>query len=257
MRRFLVLVCLCFVSFTVFAQTQAPPPPKMTWVRYYKVERGRDADFMRLAHDAFKPVLDDLQKRQKVVAWGVAVPLTMNDDPWTHALYIGLPDWSGVEALDQAIDKAQASMTPDAAKRSQQLGMSIIDEHDVILWHLVQSTTTPKMKSKYIVADTYQVKPGRGTDALQLFNEWGKPLFTDLATSGAVDLWGFSTHGVPGAADWTHMVWWFLHDLGDMDTVAAAGNKLDPRTLQGYAVRLRDMTATEGPREQIWRIVEP
>lgn len=256
MRRFLLLVCLVFASLSALAQA-APPAPKMTWIRYYHVERGRDADFMNIVQDAFRPVLDDLQKRQKVVAWGVVIPITMNGDPWTHALYMTMPDWSGAEALDQAIDKAQATMTPAAAKSMAERSMAIVESRDVILRHLVQSSAPPRGPSKYIIVDTYKIKPGREGDAVQLFNEWGKPLFTDLTAKGSVDLWGLSTHGVPGAADWTHMIWSFLHDLGDMETMVAANDSVEPRRMQGYAVRLRDMSEWSTPREQVWRIVAP
>ena len=157
MRRFLILVCLCFAALSAFAQ--APPLPKMTWVRYYEIERGKDADFMRLVSETFKPVLDDLQKKGKVLEWGVGIPLTMNGEPWTHALYMAMPDWSGVEALDQAIDAAQAASTPQAAQRIAEQSMSVAQSRDVILRHLVQSTTQPKAKPKYIIAETHKIKP--------------------------------------------------------------------------------------------------
>ena len=255
MRRFVILVCLCFAALSSFAQT--PALPKMTWVRYYQVERGKDMDFMRLAQTVFKPTLEELKKNGKVMDWGIGIPITMNGEPWTHALYIAMPDWSGAEAIDQAIDKSQASMTPEMAKRNADLGMSIVRSHDVILRHLVQSTTEPKAKPKYIIADVYKIKPGRDGDAVQLFNEWGKPLFTEAASKGTVDLWGLSAHGVPGAAEWTHMVWYFLHDLGDMEALIAANETMDPRKMQGYGVRLRDMSEWNGPKEQVWRIIEP
>jgi hypothetical protein len=259
MRRFLVLVCLCFASLSAFAQ--APALPKMTWIRNYQVERGKEAEFMRLVKETFTPVLNELQKNGKILTWGVAVPITINEDPWTHVLYMSMPDWSGVEALDQAIDKAQASMTPEMARRSMELGMSVADERDVILRHIVQSATPPASKPKYIVADVHKVKPGREGDAVALFNEWAKPMFTDLAARGHVDFWGFSSHGVAvgltGDADWTHMVWYFLHDLGAMEEVIAANEKVEPRTMQGYWVRLRDMSDIGARREQVWRIIAP
>ena len=255
MRRISILVCLVVASLGAFAQT-AVPQPKMTWVRYYQIARGKDADFMRLERETFKPLLDGLQKSGKIQQWGLAIPVTMNSEPWTHALYIAMPDWGGAEALDQAIDQAEGAMTPEAAKRMAELSMSIEREQDVILRHITQSATEPKAKPKYIVADVYKIKPGRDGDAAALFNEWAKPLFTDLAMKGKVDLWGLSSHGVPGAADWTHMVWYFLHDLGDMEAVLSADQSIEPRKLQGYAVRLQDMSEWGGSREQVWRIVE-
>lgn len=254
MRRVFVLVSLLF-TLSAFAQT--PVLPKMTWVRYYQVERGKEADFMRLAHDAFKPVLDDLRTKNKVVDWGLAFPITHNSDPWTHVLYIAMPDWSGAEALDQAIDKAQASMTPEVMKRTGELGMSIREggTRDVILRHVVQATTPPAAPPKYIMVETHKIKPGRDGDAVQLFNEWAKPMFTDLAAKGVVGPWGLSVHGVAGAADWTHMVWYFMPDLGNLETVIAANDAVEARKRQGFMVRYLDMS--EGMNEQVWRIVQP
>jgi hypothetical protein len=138
--------------------------------------------------------------------------------------------------------------------------MAVAQARDVILRHLVQSTTQPKARPKYIVADVHRIKPGREGDALALFNEWAKPMFTDLAAKGDVDLWGFSSQGVAvGGSDigWTHMVWYFLHDLGSIESVIDVNAKVDPRTMQGYWVRLRDMSEIEARREQVWRLVAP
>jgi hypothetical protein len=49
----------------------------------------------------------------------------------------------------------------------------------------------------------------------------------------------------------------FLHDLGDMETVIASNESMEPRKMQGFAVRLRDMSEWNGPKEQVWRIIEP
>lgn len=256
MRRFLLLVCLCLASLSAFAQT-APALPKMTWVRYYQVERGKNMEFMQLAREQFKPLLDALRKDGKITDWGLAIPITQIEEPWTHAIYIAMPDWSGAEAIDQAIDKAEAAMTPEMMKKQGTLSMSIGGMRDVILRHIVQSATEPKAQPKYIIADVYKIKAGREADAVQLFNEWGKPLFTDLAAKGSVDMWGLSTHGVPGAAEWSHMVWYFLHDLGDMEKIIQANESMEPRKAQGYSVRLRDMSEWNGPREQVWRLMAP
>lgn len=243
MRRFAVLACLCLASLSAFAQT--PAPPKMTWLRYYQVERGKDADFLFVVRERLKPALDELQKNGKIVTWGVAEPITMTSDPWTHVLYIVMPDWSSAAALP---------------KRTGALALPAIATRDTILRHLVQSATPPKAAPKYIVADTHRIKTGREGDALQLFNEWAKPMFLDLAANGHVDLWGFSSNGVVvGINDtgWTHMVWYFLHDLASVEAVIEINAKVEPRTMQGYWLRLQDMSEIDARREQVWQIVTP
>lgn len=253
---------IVFAALALLAATAAvaqPAPPKMTWVRYYQVERGREADFMRLAREAFKPVLDGLQQQGKVAGWGVAVPLTETAETWTHVLFIALPDWGGVEALDTTIQKAISTMPPDVAARTQQLGMSIRDGsvQDVILRHVSQSAAPPPTApSRYIVVETHKIKSGREGEALQLFNEWAAPIFTDLTTKGLVGPWGLSVHGVAGAADWTHMVWYFVNDLTALERIIEANDPRD-RKVQGYWVRLRDMSEAGMHRAQILRVVQP
>ena len=257
MRRIALALLFLLATTATFAQ---PAPPKMTWVRQYQIERGREADFLRLIRENYKPLLDGLQQQGKVVGWGIAVPINETEETWTHLLYIGLQDWSSVQAMDAAVDKGMASMPPEAMARTEKLISSIHEGsmHDFVLRHVVQpSAPLPPTQLRYIVSETYKIKPGREGEAVQLFNEWAVPLFSDLASKGTIGPWGLSVHGIPGAAGWTHMVWYFLPDLGAMDTMIRAGESIEPRKLQGFDVRLRDMSETPGHRQQIMKIVTP
>jgi hypothetical protein len=49
----------------------------------------------------------------------------------------------------------------------------------------------------------------------------------------------------------------FLHDLGAMEAVIQANEKVEPRMMQGYWVSLRDLSEANPRREQVWRLVEP
>ena len=133
--------------------------------------------------------------------------------------------------------------------------MSVARSHDVILRHVEQAATPPTAKPRYVMVETHKIKPGRDADATQLFNDWAKPMFTELAAKGTIGPWGLSSHGVAGAAEWSHMVWYFLPDVGNLESVLAANDALDARKRQGFMVRYMDMS--EGMQEQLWRIVEP
>jgi hypothetical protein len=42
-----------------------------------------------------------------------------------------------------------------------------------------------------------------------------------------------------------------------MEAVIQINEKVEPRKMQGYWVRVRDMSDMSVRREQVWRIVEP
>jgi hypothetical protein len=253
MRRFIPLAFLLLVCASAFAQQ----PPKLTWLRFYQVPAGKDAEFMRLINDGTKGVFDQLMAEKQVVGWGVAVPLTHNDEPWTHVVYVGLKDWAAADALVKAIDASDAKLSPAEMKRMGEMAMSSITPgsvRDVILHHIVQSEAPPMAPPKYIGVDFYTIKQGRAGDALALFNEWAKPLFTGVAAKGKFGPWGFSTQMHVGT--YTHMVWYFMSDLTALDELDAGNMALEPMKLRGFDVRLRDLSEMEKQRTQLLRIVQ-
>jgi hypothetical protein len=235
----------------------AQQPPKLTWLRFYQVAPGKDADFMRLVNGS-KAMLDKLAAEKKVVGWGVAVPLTHNDQPWTHVVYVGLADWAAAEAMVKGFEASDAQLSAAEMKRMGELAMASIKPgsvRDVILHHITQSEAPPMAPPKYIGVDYYTVKQGRHGDAVALFNEWAKPLFTGVAAKGKFGPWGFSTQtNVLGS--YTHMVWYFMSDLAALDELDAANMALDPMKLRGFDVRLRDLSEVEKQSTQLLRVIQ-
>lgn len=256
MRRFVSLsLFLVLFATTAFAQQ----PPKMTWLRFYQVAPGKEADFLRLVNDSSKTMFDKLMADGKVVAWGVATPLTHTDDSWTHVVYVGLQDWAATEAMVRGVESSDADAHRSAAemKRLDELAMSIIKPgsvRDVILHHLVQSEVPATVKPKYIGVEYYVVKPGRDGDALALFNEWAKPMYSGLASQGKLGPWGFSTQNSNG--EYTHMIWYFMSDLAAMDQGDQAMMAIEPMKLRGYDVRLRDLSVPEKSHTQLLRVLQ-
>ena len=256
MRRLLPVSLLLVLAASALGQA-APPQAKFTWVRYYTVDRGREADFAQLIRDYTKPMMDRLVAEKKIVAWGWGYPITRTDDAATHIVWMGLPDWGGAEAVGQAIEALGRNASAADAATMVKLGTSIREGsvRDVILRHLSQSEGVPATPPKYVVADTYVIKPGREGDAVALFNEWAKPIFNSVALKPRMPLWGLSSQAIPTEGDWTHMVWYFITDLGALDALDTAMMSGDPRTMQGYEVRLRDMSDVTKQRSQILRLM--
>ena len=252
-----ILLGALVLLFTASAFAQQMPQAKLTWVRYYTVERGRHADFDTYVREYTRPMMDRLLADKKILGWGAGFPITMNDDPYTNVIWVALPDWNGAEAIGQAIEAADRSATPAQMQKMMQLLSSVREGsvRDVILRHVVQSDSMPVASPKYIVVDTYSIKPGRGNDAVALFNEWGKPTFD--AVKSRLSPWGLSVQALPTEEKWTHMVWYFISDLGALDALDNTMMSIDPRKLQGYDVRLRDMSDVTKQRSQIIRIMTP
>lgn len=258
MRR-LVPVSLILVSLFAAAAAFAQPamvPPKLTWLRYYQAQPGKSEELTRLLIGGSKPVFDKLLAEKKIVGWGLAVPITHNDEPWTHVFYVSLADWSGAEQLVRAIEANDAGTPKAEMARMEQMFLAAYRPdmtRDVILRHLSQSETAPMAVPKYIGVDTYVIKQGRGGDAVTLFNEWAKPLCLSVGAKGKLGPWGLSEQDQTGA--WTHMVWYFMSDLAALDELDTATMALEPMKLRGFDVRLRDMSEPEKYRMQILRLV--
>jgi hypothetical protein len=174
-----------------------------------------------------------------IAGWGVAVPVTHDRQPWTHIIYVAMPGWGSAERVAQALDAPKATVT-----------------HDVVLRHLVQGGSQAAMP-QYIFVELYAIKPGRGSDALELFNEWPKTTFETAAVAAKTPMWGFSMQELQTSEPWTHMIWSFMTDLHARDLLIEANSAIDARRMMGFFVRLRDMAEVEKHRAYILKIIKP
>ena len=274
-------VCLVLLSLVSTAVAQeAPSPPQLTWVRYYQVQPGKSGEFMRLMNDAAKPLFQRLIADKTVANWGVVVPMTHNEETWTHAVFVTMPDWSAVGTMVSAVEKSDRERAKKhvSAKAVGTAAVGLLLSsvgagdfkgledpqknllvpgtiHDVVLRHVAIAPAWPSSKPNYLAIDTYVVKPGRESDALGLYRQWAVPSLTSLAADGKVGAWGFSMQDVATTPDWTHMAWMFLSDLAGIDSMFATNMALPPATRAEYAVRLRDLSEPDKHRGQLLRVL--
>ena len=256
MRRVLYVLILLTVT-SALAQQQ---PAGLTWIRYYEALPGKEMELGQLLVASTKS-MDKLIADKTIAAYGVVVPLSHTADTWTHAVYVTVKDWSSYEAFLNGMISTLTQMPPAEAKTLQESFMGAMRPNsyrDVMLRHVSQaplSTAPPAARPKYIGIDTYVIKPGRFEDATGLFNEWAKPVFTELGAKGKFGPWGLSTQEMVTMPGWTHMIWYFMADLGAIDQMNAANMALPPMKLKGFDVRLRDMSEPEKHQGQLLRIV--
>jgi len=230
MRHFVrvALLSLFAISATTAAIAQAP---QYTWMRHYK-----SAPDVRMLREP----LDKLLAEKKITGYGVLAPFTYIGDPWTHIVYVSAADWAALDGVGSALDVMRAAR-PD-------------DIHDVILRHNVQSDTASTIKPRYAVLNRHPVSRGRDADALALFNEWAKPVFTHLAARNRIGYWGQAIQTIALDNEWTYLVWYFLPDLSALDDVMADLGQMGPSKLGTFERRLREMSEDDY-RAQIMRVV--
>jgi hypothetical protein len=215
----------------MLSATAAAQMPAYTWMRHYK-----SAPDVRMLREP----LDKLLAEKKITGYGVLAPFTYIGDPWTHIVYVSAPNWAAMDGVGTALDVLRAAK-PD-------------DIHDVILRHNIQSGTASAIKPKYVVLNRHPVARGRDADAFALFNEWAKPVFTDLQAKNRIGAWGQLVQTFVLDNQWTYLVWYFLSDLSALDDVTTALGQMGPSKLGTFERRLREMSEDDY-RAQIMRVV--
>ena len=255
------LVCLVILSLALplYAQTPAPALPQLTWIRFFSVEPGQEEQFVSYLRGAGGgAVFDRLINDGKLASWGIAVPMVMSGQDYTHAVWITMNNWATGDAVMQAFENANKAMSASDRQKDMKAYMSMVKKtpYDVVIRHQVQSAVapSPNYKLNYVRLSMSEVKPGRGADRVAMYREATVPLFTDLQTRGVIGPWGLSTQEV-GSQDWTHMSWVFIDDLASLDELrdGAMATPESVRTERG--ARLRDMIDPAKNSTEILRVV--
>lgn len=198
--------------------------PALTWIRYFNLPPNPRTDLVRTARVPFDKLLAD----RTITAWGILEPVSRIGEPWTHAIYVSAAGWGAIDAVTAALDAAGPT-------RKEQT-------HDVVLRHIVQSETAPVPSPKFMVMNLHPITRGRHVDAVALYNEWQKPVFTKLAEGGKVGPWGLSMQSVVLDKQWSYMSWYFTADTAVLEDIHNALGVAGTSQLQTFERRLRAMS---------------
>src|SRR6185436_1083970 len=134
MRRISILLLL------LLATTASAQVSKLTWIRHYQAYPGKEDLLTQQLIESLAKVRAD-----GIATWGIAVPLSHNDQPWTHMVFAGVRDWAAIESLaDTLVADAKRSVltVPDGTR-------------DTVIVHVVRSTTASTVKPKYLVINEH------------------------------------------------------------------------------------------------------
>lgn len=257
-RLFVSVLVFSFAA-AAFAQAQPaqqPQPPQLTWVRFFSVDMARSEEWAAYQKQSTGAVFNKLLSDGKIVGWGMAMPLLLAGQDYTHAIWVTMQNWSGADAVNDGFESAMKKMTPaEMEKEMQMMGAVKSMPRDVILRHLAQSTTPPASTAalKYLRITYYTINPGRNDDVLSLFKEV-EPTYADLAKRGAIAAYGFSTQEIVTDPSWTHMVWYFTNEMAKFDDARNAIMGLP--TFRTVMLRLRDMSDPTKVHGEVLRVLE-
>ena len=239
MKKRVFLCALWMLMSCVVAAAQQAQQPLTFWYEY-RVNPGKDDEFMNLVKTVGQPVRDKLMADGVVLAWGVEAPLLRVPENATHMIWYTVADYAGVEKVDTAMREQIAKMTEEstkapAGKKGAAAGggpMEHIREitdfaktHDYLTRDLVSgfapgnpaAGTLPFVRYGFV-----KVKPGKGADYRKAWEKYNKPIFDKLAADGTVLAFGLSVEDVRTDGDFTHYTWIATKDLASQDKVRAA-----------------------------------
>jgi hypothetical protein len=97
----LIVLLVCFAA--IAQQTQPQP---LTFYYDYKVNPGKEEEFMNLIKTVGAPVRDKLMAEGVVLAWGMETPLLRDPGGTTHLIWFSVANMDGVDKVLTAMEGA-------------------------------------------------------------------------------------------------------------------------------------------------------
>ena len=231
MRKiFLVSLTLLFFCTTALAQ-QSPPPQALTFYYDYKVNPGKEDEFMNLIKTVGAPVRDKLMAEGVVLAWGMETPLLRYPGGTTHLIWFAVANWDGVEKVMNGMEAQQAKMAAaeaqSKAKTTAERQRETFDMSKTRDWLTrdIVAAFGPNPAAGVLPITRYnfvKVKPGKGGEYRVTWEKYNKPVFDKLLADGVLLAFGLAAEEVKTDGDFTHFVWMATANMSGLDKIAAA-----------------------------------
>jgi len=220
-----VLVCLLVLAAVpaVPAAAQGDASGPLTMISHFKAPPG-DAfpDWVRTMYGA---TLEGLVEDGKVLAWGITMPLFHHDMETTHSIYMSVPDWASLAAAFDAFEEREGTLSAEERAAMGELfsKMDMSTHRDELVQHVrfaLGGEGTPA--EKYFDIGYHTAHPGKGPQAMTLYDRLIKPVYERLLADGVITGYGAFVPVEHSGGGWTHGGWVGLADLAKMDAVHAA-----------------------------------
>jgi len=240
-KRILVPLTILLFCYVVAGQ-QAPQPQSLTFYYDYRVNPGKEEDFMTLVKTVGQPVRDKLMAEGVIMAWGIEVPVLRYPGGTTHLIWFSVENWAGVEKVLNAMEAQLAKLAEDEAKAAAdatrnrqkpamttaQRAREVFDAsktRDWLIRDLVFGYTSAASPAGLLPTTRYnfvKVKPGKGAEYRRTWEKYNKPVLDKLLADGTILAYGLSAEEVKTEGEFTHFSWTATSNLAAADKVVAA-----------------------------------
>ena len=259
-KSILSLLTMVLFCCAVAAQQPAPQQPQpLTFYYDYRVNPGKEAEFMTLVNTVGAPVRDKLMADGVILAWGIETPILRYPNGTTHLIWFSVANYDGVEKVLNGMEAQLAKLAAEEAKaadaaraRKEQPPMSTAERQrevfdmsktrDWLTRDLVAGYGQPPAAAVLPVTryNFVKVKPGKGPDYRRAWEKYNKPVFDKLVADGAVLAYGMAVEDVKTDGDFTHFIWIATANMAGGDKVVAAFNADRARRTEAERAEIAD-----------------
>jgi hypothetical protein len=207
------------------AQDTAEP---LTWVLSVTVKPGKLEDLEKAAQKYDKPVFEKLLADGSISSYGLACQMV--GPPAESCLYWATAaDWSGMGKVEKAFEDGRKGMKETEVKEMMDafLGATVPEKETSFVVRHVVFNGAPGRSPNYLVRHVYNVSPGKGRAAVNMYKEYNAPVYEKLLASGVIDGYGVAVPDFHVGAAWTHTMWTMFSDLSQMDATDKAFEDAD------------------------------
>jgi hypothetical protein len=208
-HRIASAVSLVLYASAASAQQASQTPTQFVVLDYMKVAPGKEAEYVRLEQQVFKPLHQQRVKNKEMVAWGLyQVPFTAD----THREY----DYVTANVYDNIAATEAAGLIPAFLRlHPGKAGTSLIVQTEAArvtvrreIWQLIDQTTPlgtadkPAPPAKYLIVTFMLSKAGGNYETVE--KELWKPIHQDLVKSGGMLSWSLYGLVLPGGTSYPY-----------------------------------------------------
>jgi len=224
----LILLLVCF---TTFGQQTSTQPQPLTFYYDYKVNPGKEEEFLNLIKTVGAPVRDKLMADGVILAWGMETPILRYPGGTTNLIWFTVANMEGLDKVLVAMEAQQARLEAEAkankSKTPSERIRETVDMSKTRDWLTVDLVfqVGPNPAPGVLPVTRYnftKVKPGKGADYRRTWEKYNKPVFDKLVADGVILAFGLATESIKTDGDFTHFVWMATANMAGLDKIAAA-----------------------------------
>jgi hypothetical protein len=208
-QRIASAVSLALSASAAHAQQASQTPTQFVVLDYMKIAPGKEAEYVRLEQQVFKPLHQQRVKNKEMVAWGLyQVPFTAD----THREY----DYVTANVYDNiAATEATGLMATFQRLHPGKEGTSLIAQTGAArttvrreIWQLIDQTTPlgtadkPAPPAKYLIVSFMLSKANGNYETVE--KELWKPIHEDRVKAGAMLNWSLYGLVLPGGTSYPY-----------------------------------------------------